>query len=264
MIDGDLKNGLTIFDLAEHEPDTDLQAVLIALRHGNIDDAFRQVELIIRQDPKRARAYYYRAHIYIAKNQVRRAVTDCNFALKYNPNFADVYVIRGMLWLISKRHQMALNDFETALGLNPSVPAPYLGRGMALYQKGIYEQRIHSYMGVVDRRYGVAEFQEAMANFAHVIEMNLENKPQQVATAHWGLAFVYLALRQFDQAILYANVTIAMMPNKDNLFRERGWMYAQAGLYDQAIADLETAVQLNPQSRLNQLYYRRVKNQRRK
>ncbi len=255
--------GLNIFELADNEPDPDLKAVLVALRHGNISEAQKQVEAIIRQDSKRAGAYYYRAHIWIAQKRIRRAMDDCNRAIVLNPNFIDGYSMRGMLWLMTRRPALALNDFDKAIALNPNSSANYLGRGMAFYQKGAYERRIHSFSGVMDNRYGWEEFQNALANFNHALEMNLQDKKQQLATAHWGIAFVYLALQQFDQAILHANVTVSIMPNQDGLLRERGNIYAQAGLYDEAIADFEHALQLNPNNRITKNYYRQVLNKKR-
>lgn len=258
-----LGSGLGIVELSDNEFEPDLKAVLVALRHGNISEAHRLVEAIIQQNPKRAGAYYYRAHIWIAQKRLRRAMDDCNRAISFNPNFLDAYTLRGMLWLTSARHQSALKDFDKAIEINPNSSSGYLGRGMAFYQKGAYERRIHSFSGVMDNRYGWAEFQNALADFNHALEMNLQDKKQQLATAHWGIAFVYLAIGQFDQAILHANVTISIMPNQDGLLRERGTIYFKAGLYNEAIADFERALQLNPNNRITKNYYRQALNKKR-
>ena len=71
----------------------------------------------------RIKAAIARAAAYERREQVDRAISDYDLALRLDPSLADIFNARGELWRKKGDRPRALNDFGTALKLNPNQAA---------------------------------------------------------------------------------------------------------------------------------------------
>ena len=71
----------------------------------------------------RIKAAVARAAAYERKEQIDRAISDYDLALRLDPLLADIFNARGELWRKKVDRPRALNDFGTALKLNPNQAA---------------------------------------------------------------------------------------------------------------------------------------------
>ena len=78
-------------------------------------------EKTLRAD--RVKALIARAGVYDRKDQIDRAIDDCNAALRLDPKLADIFNTRGELWRRKGDRPRALADFGAALKLNPQHEA---------------------------------------------------------------------------------------------------------------------------------------------
>jgi tetratricopeptide (TPR) repeat protein len=73
--------------------------------------------------PDRIRALIARAGAFDRKDQVDRAVSDYDVALRLDPALSDIFNARGELWRKKGDRPRALQDFGAALKLNPQHEA---------------------------------------------------------------------------------------------------------------------------------------------
>jgi len=71
----------------------------------------------------RIKAAIARAAAYERKEQIDRAISDYDLALRLDPSLADTFNARGELWRKKGDRPRALNDFGTAVRLNPNHAA---------------------------------------------------------------------------------------------------------------------------------------------
>jgi tetratricopeptide (TPR) repeat protein len=98
--------------------------------------------------PDRIRALTARAAAYARKDQLERAISDYDAALRLDPAVAEIFNARGELWLRKGDRPRALADFEAAMKLDPQHEAARnnhkslarelerLGAQMAIKNKG--------------------------------------------------------------------------------------------------------------------------------
>jgi tetratricopeptide (TPR) repeat protein len=73
--------------------------------------------------PDRVKALIARAAAYERKDQIDRAISDCDTALRLDPTLADIFNARGELWRKKGDRPRAVADFGAAIKLNPNHPA---------------------------------------------------------------------------------------------------------------------------------------------
>lgn len=156
---------------AELDAQAELRPILMLLASQQFDEALTQIQALIKTNPTRAGAYYYRAYIHFNRKRLRLCLQDCNRAIEWNAQFIGAYIFRGLVLLMQRKLRLALADFELILSLNPASPEGYMGRGMALYLLGQYERRIHRFGTFIDYRYGWHELNHAIADFDYALHL---------------------------------------------------------------------------------------------
>jgi tetratricopeptide (TPR) repeat protein len=73
--------------------------------------------------PDRIRALIARAGAFDRKDQIDRAISDYDVALRLDPALSDIFNARGELWRKKGDRPRALQDFGAALKLNPQHEA---------------------------------------------------------------------------------------------------------------------------------------------
>ncbi len=84
----------------------------------------------------RSLAFMYRARGHAAKNDDRKAVADCNEALRADPDNAEAYILRGNLKRRGLERDGAIADFTEALKLKPAAAEVFLHRAETFRDSG--------------------------------------------------------------------------------------------------------------------------------
>ena len=89
----------------------------VHFRRGEFAEAIKSYTKAIGHDPKSTTAYSNRAMAHLKLSDYRRALTDCNAALRLDPKF--VKALLPCRFERFGRHRAALRDLVQALGLSP-------------------------------------------------------------------------------------------------------------------------------------------------
>ncbi len=191
---------------------------------GLYDRAIQDFDQAIRLKPNSDWAYNNRGNAYNGKGQYDRAIQDFGQAIKLNPNYAGAYDNRGNAYNGKGDYDRAIQDFDQAIKLNPNYAGTYNNRGNAYHGKGQYDR--------------------AIQDFDQAIRL----KPDY-AGAYNNRGNAYNAKGQYDRAIQDFNQAVQLDRSDGKYWGNRGFSYLKKGSLrdlDQAIADSEQALRLNP------------------
>jgi tetratricopeptide (TPR) repeat protein/ankyrin repeat protein len=112
---------------------------------GDYDNAIKQFDEIIKNDPKNVLGYAWRGNTYRRKNQFDTAIKDFNEAISLDPKYSFAYSRRGEAYRGKGDYKTAVNDFNEALKLDPNDSWAYGSRGQAYNQMGQTELAIQDF-----------------------------------------------------------------------------------------------------------------------
>ena len=250
------------------------------------DQAITDLDQAIRLKPNDNGAYRTRGHAYHFKAEYHRAIVDFDQAIRLNPSDFVAYAYRGDTYREREQYDEAIADFDQAIHLNPSYPTAYLGRGRVYSAKGDKEPAIADFRKTLtlDPSNG---FAAGMVTFLTMFPTNhrsmacLPDKDparairgcteiiQQGRMNAHGLATIYFnrglarqANGDLDQAIADFDRAITLNPKHAFAYNNRGNSYLAKGDLDRALADHELAVTLLPTHPLP--YYSRGSSRRKR
>jgi tetratricopeptide (TPR) repeat protein len=110
---------------------------LWALTDGRLDEAVRELNLSLEDDPDDAEAYQQRALAYLGLDCVEEALADAERAIAIAPDDVAFRCIRGQALVRSRRYEEAVADFDAVIAEND-----YSGNGAdqlaeAYFQRGL-------------------------------------------------------------------------------------------------------------------------------
>ena len=181
-------------------------------------------------------------------------------ALKQYPHHQSNYLLYRYLGQIrehQERGQDALEFYTSGLDLNPTNTELRLDRAALLYRLGNDGRAISNYSDVLDtepdhiealgmRAYlysRIHDYKRARADYEHVIRLDPLNEK-----AYIGLILVNDRSGRPREAMEQINALIAIYPSHALLYAIRGGMEQQRKLYEQAVADLTRAVEMEPEN----------------
>ncbi|MCC7339290.1 MAG: tetratricopeptide repeat protein, partial [Pirellulaceae bacterium] len=155
-----------------------------------------------------------------------RALADANKAVQLLPNYYRGYFRRAMVYRGLKEYEKGLADCDQAEKLAPLSPQPMRARGMILQAQG--------------------KLPEAIAEFSRAIELS-----PWWATLYLERADTHKLAGDHQSAIDDYTVTISLMPdeiprNSVEIIKRRAESYRALGKFEEAAADYEKAIELDP------------------
>jgi tetratricopeptide (TPR) repeat protein len=164
--------------------------------------------------------YERRSDAYKRAGLLDQALADTNKALALDPNDADAYVDRGNVYKSKHQYDRALRDYDQAIRLDPkSAPA--------FYDRGSY---------FLDRR----KYDRAIQDDDQAIRL----KPDY-ASAFDNRCYARAVLGRLPQALADCNEAVRMAATA-NHYDSRGLVYLKMKNYAAAIADYDSALQIDP------------------
>lgn len=188
------------------------------LRAGDTEQALRDINYAIEHDPNQFTNYLQRADIAVQQGDAASAIADFNRAIVVNPNVAYIYVLRGGLYANQGNIDQAIADFNRALALDPNMSDTYVQRGRLVANQG--------------------RFDRAITDIQQAIELDPQN-----ANAYNSLGEIYMFRREPDMAIPHLTRSLQLLANNPEAYLLRGQAYAQQGNSQQAMEDLQHALQ---------------------
>lgn len=189
--------------------------------NDDLNRACSDVDHALRLQPTYVPALLERAYLWQCRNRLDLALADANQAIQLESQNSYAYVERGVFHFATKEYGKALRDFEHALRLGSRASVLHLCKGMIHLERG--------------------EGEPAIAEFNTAIRID----PRRL-DAYTGLATVYLlrsdsrkALEVFDHAVL-------VDPRSPDAHEARAVYFLSHGKNEKALEDLNEAVRLDP------------------
>jgi tetratricopeptide (TPR) repeat protein len=98
------------------------------------DLALADIEIVLADDPKNARAWYIKGDCMEQKNDIAAALENYNNAIACDAGDPLFFIRRGLAYAKTGRYQPSLADLNTAVAMNPV-------NGEALYYRGIIKNK---------------------------------------------------------------------------------------------------------------------------
>jgi peptidyl-prolyl cis-trans isomerase A (cyclophilin A) len=175
-----------------------------------------------------AERFIKEAESQLRSGQRDQVIAKCDQALAEGPADGPVpaaaLALRGMAFVQKENYARALADIDRASELDPTSPLPPEYRG-----------RIFSLKGDPDR---------AIREFTKSLELARTDSVRGRAYRWRGSE--YLGKRQYEYAMADLNEGIRLSPDDADLYYDRGRCQREEGRLDEAMADFETSLRLNP------------------
>jgi lipoprotein NlpI len=188
---------------------------------GDVDAAIADFDEALKIDPSASDVYLDRALAWESRNELAKAVADLGDAIRVNPTDEELFVARGRLWERQRDFTRAIADYDEAIRLNPKAAGAYNNRCNTWLQKEAYGQ--------------------ALADCNEAVKLNPD-----LALAHFNRGVVMEITGDLAGAIGEFGETIRLNPQFGPAYKSRGALNFDAGHFDLAKADYDTAARLLP------------------
>jgi len=175
--------------------------------------------------PPKAWNLYERGLAAQKRNDLEAALREFQAALKVYPHFVAAFEAQGTTLLWQERLTEAQRAFQKALALNPDGFQAQLGLGLVMN--------------------GTGEFQEAIEHLQKALYLNGE-----CWQVRYALGRAYYGLGQHLKAELNLKLAGAWRPKHPNLYLLLALVLLDEGKQTEALAEMETFVDLSPNNPL--------------
>ena len=200
--------------------------------------------------------YNRRALAYQAQGEHAKALQDFEQALSLSSNLAMVYNNRAITYLALADYDTAMADLDRAIELQPTLGKAYYNRGLVNSSLGDYDLAI-------------ADFGQALKFPASASSSLLSRSPVERPTSFIGdmieaselerefldtgadlpsvllqRALAYQAKGEVDSALADLDKAIELQPDSSEAYYARSWLRLSQGDYEQARADCQTILEL--------------------
>lgn len=218
--------------------------------------AILTAENAVNKDPANSEHHVELGMAYFHAGQFDEALAAFQQAILLNPNAASAYNGIGRVHYHTGPARTAIEAYEHAIALDAHYIDPYYGLGI-LYsaQLGEYDAAIEAFQRGVEHNPADAflvaglgstyarmgRFEKAIAYLQQAIALQPDN-----AFAYSWLSIIYLYIKRYDDMIAACQREIEI-EDGHSPHRLLGYVYSSLGHYDEAIAQLEQSVALEPQ-----------------
>lgn len=175
---------------------------------GNLDDSIEVFSTFIKENPDRETGYFYRARIYLEKDDIEKAKKDLASALNLRPSFVEAGLTLGML------HER-LGEIEEAINVYRKID------GGGRYKKRLAQLYLQQ-----------KKYKEALQQL-----VEYEASEPDDFTAKVKIGLIYFELKDYVNAAKKFNAILKEEPKSDNVRFYLGAVYEEDGKTDKAIAE---------------------------
>lgn len=188
---------------------------------GNSQQALEDFSRAIILEPDTALAYGNRAALFAQVGKLEKAIEDCSMWIQRSDAVSalSAYQARGVWQAQLKNYNAAIADFTHVIESDPTHILAYSSRGTAYSHMGRHEESISDWLSVSELR-------------------------PKWTKPFWCIADEYVSMKEFASAINFYSEAIKCDPENVTTYQQRAHAYAKIDLYEQAIVDLNSALQL--------------------
>lgn len=190
------------------------------------DLCLEDLKICLQYTDKQDIIYNYIAQSYMGKRDFRRAIENCNNALRLNPGLVDAYYTRARALRGARQFPQAIRDFNTLLSFNQNNAQTLAERGITYMQ--------------------CQQFQQAAQDFGKVTQINPRNPMGYI-----NLGRSLMAMGKYAQAIKITHHAIQLSPSAINHFYASQTLYMKKPMevkdLQHVLRHLNEAIKLNPQ-----------------
>lgn len=167
---------------------------------------------------------FYLGKAYAGLQEHEEAIRHFDQALDQDSEFIEAYIERGVSYVLLDDYDAAIDDFNQALEMDSENVYAYGSRGCAYARSGDYDA--------------------AVADFNRVLDINplYRDSPMTLADTQRITVGAYIEAVANLQA---ADEAIAQGANNGKTYRRRGMAYFSLGEYDNALTDLNQAIEMD-------------------
>lgn len=208
------------------------------------------------RNPEDWSALVLRANAYARIKQWDAALRDYNYVLEHNPNYQDAYKRRGLLFEQMQQWARAIDDYTALIEMNPRSDQGFLLRGHVFARIGQWEQALDDYASAGRRnpRSGIPWYKrgqiflqrqqlpQALSEYRKAVQIQptLVLAYEKIAACAWAMNDLPLYLEALDHIL-------NMQPLRNDIRMSRAKAHILTGQTEAALADLNTALQQEPQ-----------------
>jgi tetratricopeptide (TPR) repeat protein len=164
-------------------------------------------------------------HAALAGMRLDEATEHYTEALRHDPSLAEAYLRRGQIRYMAQQHEAAVEDLDRALALDS-------GLGWASFFRG-------------SSHFALSHFDRALPDLA-AAAASTDLPDEDRARAHRMRAIVFMNTDRYAEGADALSASIALRPDLPLAYFERGMLYAELGRREEAIADLEAFLGMDP------------------
>ncbi len=170
-----------------------------------------------------AEAVFLRGLLHYKRNENEKALAAFNRLLNYDPDFIEAYLYQAEIYERLNRNKEAIFAYRRTVEKEPKSVEAWFDLGAASYNQGDYAT--------------------AETAYKRVIELDA-NHPD----AHANLASTYRQMKRYAEANGEYKLAAVHIKDDADLFSEWGFCLGKTDEWDKAIARLQTAKDLSPDS----------------
>jgi tetratricopeptide (TPR) repeat protein len=196
----------------------------LLLQKGLTDDAIREFQRIVQDDPDDALAYEGLGHAYFLTEELDLSKQNFQKSLALNDQLWLSHNFLGMIYDKERKFDQAITHYKKALAINSKEVSIYNNLGLSYYQKGNYA-------------YATVFFKKSIKKIDTKKTDNMK-----IAKVYNNLGISFAKLGNYTMALkAFTNGS-----DHSRAHNNLGVIYLSEGKYKEAIASFEKAIELNP------------------
>ncbi len=232
------------------------------ISNSNLDEALREINILIHQKEDDADLFYLRAIAYEEMFKYNQALVDYSLAVKLGEGKIDYRLSRIKLYLLMQRPDDALNDINDILLEHPEMFDLYLERSEVYKQLGSYElarESIDDYLvffpykddvlylgGIIC--YEAGSYFSSLEYFNKALELSQARKEYFVARGR-----TYYQLQTYFYADSDFGMALDLDPSDSDIYLNRGKVRVKIGKFEGACYDFNKAFEMGEKKALSYL-----------
>ncbi|MBO4282507.1 MAG: tetratricopeptide repeat protein [Bacteroidales bacterium] len=194
--------------------------------HLLLDSALNHALAAIRSDSTNAGYYVKLSDLYLAMKEPDLCENVLNKALRINPSHEEAYLKLAELHFLYQHYEEASEVIQKALTINDFNPKAYFIQGWILREQGDTAAAVRAYLKAAEQNSRYFEAYEELAHLYH--------------------------LRHNPLAVDYYKNALSVRPDDPQTLYNLAMFYQETGNDDQAIAQYQRLLQLDPDNKFVQ------------
>jgi len=234
-------DGLTCYWGSRRNPEVAIRSCTAAIESGRLSQAGLSA------------AFGSRCNAYLTKHDDRRALQDCNQALRLDPKAAPWVYARGAVRYHSGDIDGAMLDFEQASRMDPNLSLAYGGLASVRLKRNQFNLAIEDYSAALLINPAAWSYLGRGSTYAYMHDYDAATRDLDRAIrfgsgadAYYWRGRCYIEKGDYDRALKDFGQAIRLQPNAAWSYGGRATVHAWRHEYDEAIRDYDQMLRLAP------------------